>query len=138
MDPFTPIATLSTTDGVEDNIYSLVSGNTSDDNHLFTIIDDQLYLNISSDYEQETSYTVRIQSLDSSSTVMERVFDLYVTDVNESPYELEISSDIFDENLLAGSLIATISAQDPDDGDSLSYSLVSGDGDDIITFQCIW
>ena len=61
---------------------------------------------------------------------MERVFDLYVTDVNESPYELEISSDIFDENLLAGSLIATISAQDPDDGDSLAYSLVSGDGDD--------
>ena len=72
LDPFSPVATLSTTNG--DNpgtIYSLVSSDLPDDNHLFTILDDQLYFNAYSDHEQRSDYTVRVQSVDSSSSVME-------------------------------------------------------------------
>ena len=131
LSPFSPFATLSTTNGAGgDQTYSLVAGDSSDDNDMFLIVDDQLYVNFYSDHEQRSDYTVRVQSVDSTSSTIERVFDLHVTDLNESPYDLSISVDSFDENLRAGSLIAMIAAQDPDDGDLLSYSLVSGDGDD--------
>ena len=131
LQPFTPFATLSTTnDDVGDISYSLVSSDTSDDNRMFSIVDDQLYVNFYPDHEQRSDYTVSVQSIDSTSSTMQRVFDLQVSDLNETPYDLSLSEDYFDENLPAGSLIALIAALDPDQGDSLAFSLVSGDGDD--------
>ena len=45
MSPFSPFATLSTTDLNADVSYSLVSGDSLVDNQLFTIVGDQLYVN---------------------------------------------------------------------------------------------
>ncbi|MAF46568.1 MAG: hypothetical protein CL407_11680, partial [Acidimicrobiaceae bacterium] len=131
LQPFSPFATLSSTnDDGGDISFSLFAGDTLNDNQMFSIVDDQLYVNFYPDHEQRSDYTVHVQSIDSTSSTMQRVFDLQVSDLNESPYDLSLSSERFDENLPAGSLIALISALDPDQGDSLSYSLVSGDGDD--------
>ena len=47
---------------------------------------------------------------------------------NTSPTDLEISASTFDENITAASTVATLSSTDPDDGDTFTYSLVSGEG----------
>ena len=131
LSPFSPFATLSTTTDLGSDVsYSLVSADPLFDNQLFTIVDDQLYINFYSDHEKRSDYSIHVQSTDSTSSTMERVFDLQVLDLNESPYGLSISTDSFDENIPVGSLIASISAEDPDFDDVLSYALVSGDGDD--------
>ena len=130
LSPFSPFASLSTTDVNTNVSYSLVSGDSLVDNQLFTIVGDQLYVDFYSDHEQRSDYSIRVRSTDSNTSSMERVFGLHVLDSNESPYDLSISADTFDENITAGSSIATLSAEDPDFGDVLSYSLVSGEGDD--------
>ena len=52
-----------------------------------------------------------------------------MNDINEDPTNLSISSSTFNENITAGSAVATLSSTDPDTGDTHTYSLVSGDGD---------
>ena len=129
--PLSSIATLSTTNDVAGDVsYSLVSGDGSNDNQLFLVSDDQLLINFYSDHEQRTDYSVRLQSLDSSGTKLERSFDLFVPDINEAPFDLSISVDTIDENVPAKASVAVIDAQDPDFSDSLSFSLISGEGDD--------
>ena len=46
-----------------------------------------------------------------------------------SPTDISISSSSFDENISAGTAVATLSTTDPDSGDTFTYSLVSGTGD---------
>ena len=48
---------------------------------------------------------------------------------NNEPSNISLSQDRFNENILISSTAATLSSTDPDDGDTHTYSLVSGDGD---------
>ena len=48
---------------------------------------------------------------------------------NKDPTDLFISETIFDENIADGSLVATLSSEDPNVDDIHTYSLVTGDGD---------
>jgi len=52
-----------------------------------------------------------------------------VNDLNEDPTNLLVSESTFDENITAGSAVATLSTSDPESGDTHTYSLVSGTGD---------
>ena len=77
LSPFSPFATLSTTTDLGSDVsYSLVSADSLFDNQLFTIVDDQLYINFYSDHEKRSDYSIHVQSTDSTSSTMERVFDL--------------------------------------------------------------
>ena len=49
--------------------------------------------------------------------------------VNTDPTDLSISQSKVDENISDGWAVATLSTTDPDDSDTHTYSLVSGDGD---------
>ena len=49
--------------------------------------------------------------------------------VNHAPTSLSLSNASVDENAPSGTVVGTLSATDPDSGDTLSFSLVSGDGD---------
>jgi len=48
---------------------------------------------------------------------------------NEAPTALNISATSFNENIAAGSTVATLVTTDPDAGNTFTYSLVSGSGD---------
>ena len=48
---------------------------------------------------------------------------------NDSPVGLASSTSTFDENIAGGSAVATLTTSDPDEGDTHTYSLASGDGD---------
>ena len=49
--------------------------------------------------------------------------------LRHEPSDLSISASTFDENIVSGSAVATLSSTDEDSGDSHSYALVSGAGD---------
>ncbi|HYD38481.1 MAG TPA: cadherin domain-containing protein, partial [Allosphingosinicella sp.] len=52
----------------------------------------------------------------------------YVEHPNEAPYDLVLDDDSVDENMPAGSLVGTVSADDPDPEDALAYTLVDDAG----------
>jgi len=94
-----------------------------------------LYLKASTslNYETKTPYAVTVSVLDSTiggSIAWSTGYSLAVTDVNEAPTALSLSATAFNENIPAGSLVASLSSSDPDTSpQSFSYALVGGAGD---------
>jgi hypothetical protein len=68
-------------------------------------------------------------STDDSGKTIQKAFTLAVNDIPEAPTAINLSSLSFNENIIAGSVVATISTVD-EDSTSFTYSLVSGDGSD--------
>jgi hypothetical protein len=84
-------------------------------------------------YETKTAYAVTVSVLDSSlggSSPVSIGYSLAVTDMNEAPTALSLSATAFNENIPAGSLVASLSSTDPDSSlQSFSYALAAGAGD---------
>ena len=110
--------------------YSLVAGDGDTDNASFTIdYRGRLRANAAFDYETKNSYSVRIRATDLGGLWCEQAFTITITDVNEAPTNLTLSAASVAENQPAGTLVGTVSASDPDFGDTLIYALVAGSGD---------
>lgn len=124
----TAVGTLSTVDADFNNgfAYSLVSGDGGGDNSLFAISGNQLKTAASFNYEARSSYSVRVRSRDQGGLFVERVFTIHVTDVNEGPTALTLSSSSVAENQLAGTMVGTLAGVDPDQTESLTYSFAGG------------
>ncbi|BDH60586.1 hypothetical protein MTP04_07160 [Lysinibacillus sp. PLM2] len=126
--PKTTIGTLSATDPDEGDthIYSLVSGDTDyfliEGNQLKTT--DDVF-----DYETKNSYSITVGATDAGGLTKDQTFSISVTNVNETPTVLELKSNTVLEKEPLGTTIGTLNAIDPDEGDMLTYSLVSGDTD---------
>jgi hypothetical protein len=84
-------------------------------------------------YETKTAYAVTVSVLDSTlsgSSPVSTTYSLAITDINEAPTALALSATAFNENIPAGSLVASLSSSDPDSSpQSFSYALVAGAGD---------
>ncbi|MEB3343271.1 S8 family serine peptidase, partial [Okeania sp.] len=125
----TVVGTLATTDPDNgDFTYTLVSGEGDTDNTAFTIDDNDLKINISPDFETQSSYDIRVQATDGEETYEEE-FTINVNDVNETPTDIELDNNNIDENVPANTVVGKFSTIDPDAGDTFSYKLVSGEGD---------
>lgn len=80
------MATLSSPHPVGDTTtFSLVEGDGDDDNELFEVIGDQLYLRqgVSLDYETSDVLRIRLRSTDAQSIVLERSLEIAVQDLVE-------------------------------------------------------
>ncbi len=80
------VASLSNTDDEvsgDTYTYSLISGDGDTDNSLFTIIDNQLILNSSPDYETKSFYLVRLQVADSGGLTYNESITLDVNNIKE-------------------------------------------------------
>ena len=55
-------------------------------------------------------------------------FTISVTDLNEAPDSLVVTGSEVEENAAAGTVVATLSATDPDTGDTLTFSLADDAG----------
>ncbi len=77
------VGILSTIDANADDVhtYSLVSGFGDNDNSQFYISADSLYITSTVDYDSIPSYTIRVQSTDSSGETVERRFNIGVENV---------------------------------------------------------
>ncbi|MFH0824341.1 MAG: cadherin domain-containing protein [Pseudomonadota bacterium] len=118
-------------DAGDTRTYSLVSGVGDDGNGFFNILGDTLRANADFDYEGvSASFSIRVAVTDGGGLSREEQFTIHVTDVNESPTDIALSNDDVPENAGANAGVGTFGASDPDAGDTKTYSLVSGVGDD--------
>ena len=126
----TTVGTLSTVDpdAGDTHTYSLVSGAGSTDNASFTIVGTQLRTAAAFDYETKSSYSIRVRTTDSTTRTFEEQFTITVTNVNEAPTDIGLTSTSVAENQTAGTTVGTLSATDQDAGDTHTFSLVAGVG----------
>ncbi|WP_372896787.1 cadherin domain-containing protein, partial [Stieleria sp.] len=128
----TVVGDLQTTDSNpnDTHTYAFVSGDGDDDNASFTISGGQLLTAESFDFESQDSYTIRVRSTDSSGLSVEQVLVISVTNVNESATAVSLSHSSVADGQPSGTAVGTLTSDDPDSGDTLTYTLVSGTGDD--------
>jgi len=124
------VGTLSTTDPDAGNTftYTLVSGSGSADNGSFTISGNSLRTAAMFDYETKSNYSVRIRTTDQDGLWYEKAFTITVSNVNETPTDIVLSNSTVAENQPAGTTVGTLSTTDPDEGNTFTYTLVSGSG----------
>ena len=133
------ISTLSSRDpSPEDtHTYSLVSGDGSEDNGSFELEDNQLKIKKSPDFENKSSYSIRLQTTDSGSLTFEKSFILDVIDLDEipttdavfphGPRPTEISLDQFSGAIDTGGEVDRFPISSPA-GTVVSLSVEAADG----------
>jgi hypothetical protein len=104
--------------------YSLVDAATYPDNLFFQIDGDRLETAAILDYEAKSSYTVKVRSTDCSGKFIERVFTIYVVDINEAPTAVaDTYSVIENETLVVDSPGVLENDVDPENDSLLAYQL---------------
>ena len=125
------VGALSTTDPDVGNTftYTLVTGTGDADNAAFNITGSSLRATSSFDFETKASYTVRVRSTDQGGLFTEKAFAITVTDVNETPTDVDLSPKSIAENAGANATVGALTSTDPDVGNTFTYTLVTGTGD---------
>ncbi|MDB5336610.1 MAG: regulatory domain of in-like proprotein convertase, partial [Planctomycetaceae bacterium] len=100
---------------------------------IFEIVGNELRLRlgVTLNFEARSSYSVTINADDptvGAATDAFAVFGLTITNVNETPTDIGLSSAGLAENNAPNAAVGTFSALDPDSNDSFTYSLVPGIG----------
>ena len=116
----TLVGYLSTTSGDSGDTHTYSVVNSAP----FTISSNELYSSISFNYEVGTSYTVAIRTTDTVGQTYDKQFTVYIDNVNEAPYGINISGSI-PENSPIGTTAGTLSTLDSDTGDTFTYSLIN-------------
>jgi hypothetical protein len=117
-------------DSEDSHTYRLVSGDGDADNSAFVIVTSTLKTAASFDFETKNVYRIRVEADDGQGGSLAKPFLIQVTDANDAPTDINLSNQRLAENLPIGSSVGTLSASDPDSGDTHSFSLVSGTGSD--------
>ncbi len=125
--PLAVVGNLSSADIdiLDTHTYSLVAGAGGTNNASFSIVGTQLKGNVAFNYEFKNSYSIRIRTIDGSGAAYDKVFIITINDVNETPVYNDASVSIA-ENSANASNIITVTGTDVDAGQTLSYSIVSG------------
>ncbi len=131
----TPVGQFATIDADPGDAfrYTFVDGYGDNDNRLFTIEGNQLKTNAVFDYEasgRQPTYSIVVRTSDQDGGTFDRRFTVFVIDVNEPPQSLGFGAQglknaNIDENQSAGTVVASLSGSDPDQGDTLTYSLAT-------------
>lgn len=122
-----PIGMLSVTDvnqasGETGYTYAI----TSDPSGKFAISGTQLIALASFNYEVDaTSYPITIQANDPVRGSFAKAFTVSITNVNEAPTNIGAAVAQVHTNAATGTLVATLTAVDPDAGDTFTYAIVS-------------
>jgi LPXTG-site transpeptidase (sortase) family protein len=126
----TTVGALTTTDpdAGDTFTYTLVSGTGSTDNASFNISGSSLRTSTSFDYETKNSYSVRVRSTDSGGLYFEKALTVTVTNVNETPTDINLSNSSVAENQPSGTTVGALTTTDPDSGNTFTYTLVIGTG----------
>lgn len=124
------IGTFSTSDedANESFLYDLVSGFGDDDNAAFTLLDNELRLNQSPNFDLKSDYSLRVRTTDRAGASFEKVVRLVVNKDNDAPADLNLSSLSIDENTAVNALVGGLSSVDPNVGNRFTYSLLGGAG----------
>ena len=118
------VATVTSTDPGDSISYAITGGNTG---NAFTINSStgEITTAAALDFETTASYSLVITGTDSGGLADTGTVTVTVVNVNEAPTAIDNSGSLA-ENTSSGAAIATVSASDPDAGDSLSYAITAG------------
>ncbi|MCL4204328.1 MAG: cadherin repeat domain-containing protein, partial [Pirellulaceae bacterium] len=107
--------------------YELAAGEGADDNFRFAIVGDELRLAGELDLTTQTIYQLRVRSTDAGGLSVEEMLTVVA---NSAPTAMLLSPDSIQENVPVGSVVGVFTTEDPDEGDTHTYSLIEGDGDE--------
>jgi hypothetical protein len=131
----TVVGTLSSSDpdGGTTFTYKLVAGTGDTDNGKFKVVGDKLTTRQVLDYEALQTASVRVRVTDALNENSRSVFSLQITndtsdDPNHPPTNVHLSNHSVAENQPSGTTVGSLASDDPDLGDSFTYSLVPGSG----------
>lgn len=109
--------------------YTLVGGDGSQDNSAFSINQERLIINQSPDYETKSSYNIRLRTTDKVGNYYEEALTINVVDrPDQTPTDITLSNFSLNENVAAGTEVGILNTNDPDQGDTFTYTLVDGEG----------
>ncbi len=132
----TALGILTTTDPNIGNTftYSLVSTGAcpGPDNSAFVIQNDALQSAAPFNYEAQSGYAICVRSTDQGSLTVDQAFLITIIDVNEAATLITLSSTQVVIDAPAGTSVGTLAANDPDAGDTLSFVLTPGYGDNSL------
>ncbi|MEX6633241.1 cadherin domain-containing protein, partial [Hyphococcus lacteus] len=77
---------------------------------------------VSLDHEAQPSFDITISVTDQNGAQFEKTVTVDVSDINETPTDLYLSDNSVSENE-AGAVVATLSSSDPDQNESLTYTI---------------
>jgi hypothetical protein len=86
----------------------------------------EITLTASPNYEAATSYTLDVRVTDAAGLFATRTVTVNITNVNETPVLATAGPFAFNENVAAGTSVVTMAGSDVDAGQTLAYSLQSG------------
>lgn len=86
-------------------------------------------------YEAASSYTLNLRVQDVGGLFDTTTVMINITDLNEAPILAAAGPFNFNENIAAGTLITTMSASDQDVGQTLTYSIQSGNAAGILNLN---
>ncbi|MBK6265418.1 BspA family leucine-rich repeat surface protein [Marivirga sp. S37H4] len=125
------IGNFSTTDANvgDTHTYSLVSGEGDQDNANFTIDNNSLKAARSFDFEEKSSYSIRVRTSDGfPNGTFEKSFTINITNFDEAPTGITLSPNNLEDNNAVNAIIGSFSTVDEDNSDSYTYALVAGAG----------
>lgn len=127
----TTVGALSATDADagDTHTFTLVAGAGDDDNASFQVDGSALRTNAVFDFETESSYSIRIQADDGQGGTFEEQFTVTVTDAADAPTDISLSSASVAEGMPLATTVGTLSATDPDTGDTHAFTMAAGTGD---------
>jgi hypothetical protein len=123
------VGTISALDPDEDDVhaFSLVSGEGDDDNGLFRIQGSELRTTATLNYEEGATRSIRIRATDAGLLTVEETFLIEVV-ANRPPTKILLSNNTVPELAPSGQIVGSLTATDPDEGDSHTFALVEGEG----------
>lgn len=106
------------------------------DNLSFFISHDSLKIAVCPDHEERDAFRIFVKTTDNGydNLSCSKVFIINILDINEPP-GIYLQSFSVDENSPAGTIVDTLEAMDPDEGQALSYSIISGNTDDAFAID---
>ena len=128
----TSIGSLSTVDddSNDSHTYSLIAGNGDTHNGSFTIEGDVLKASASFNHEETAALSILVRTEDAGGATHDETLTITVNDVNDAPTDMSLSNSSVLEGLDPGAEVGTLITTDEDAGETLSYQLAPGDGDD--------
>ncbi|WP_235111743.1 putative Ig domain-containing protein [Acaryochloris sp. 'Moss Beach'] len=116
-------------DAGDSHTYTFVPGIGDTDNDQFLIQGDQLFFQTSPNFEVQDSYSLRVRTTDQGGEILDKVFTVSITDVNEAPTSITLSQTQVNENSVSGTVIGELASIDPESGDTHTYELIDDAGD---------
>ena len=115
---------------VEDqHTYTLVDGEGSTDNSTFVIEGDLLKFPGAFNFEEQSSYQIRIQTEDQDGAQFQKAFTITIVNINDAPTDIELSNDEILEKESEDTLVGLFTTSDDDEGDDHTYRLITGTDD---------